>query len=288
MSRASRLQSQAANEGLQSLFNLAGRVAVITGGAGLLGMKHAEVVAAAGGNPVLVDLPQACPEDRAIELSKKCHCDSFGIAANIANPAEVDAVSDAILRKYSRIDILINNAANNPKMEASSDGEWSRLENFSLEVWDADLRVGLTGAFLCSRTFGLEMAKRGKGVILNIASDLAVIAPDQRLYRKDELPESEQPVKPITYSVVKSGILGLTRYLATYWANAGVRVNAISPGGVYNGQPQTFVTRLQQLIPMGRMANVDEYQGAILFLCSDASSYMTGANLIIDGGRTCW
>ena len=123
---------------------------------------------------------------------------------------------------------------------------------------------------------------------MNVASDLAVIAPDQRLYRREDVPEDQQPVKPVTYSVVKTGLIGLTRYLATYWADCGVHVNAISPGGVFNGQPEGFVTRLSQLIPMGRMAHVDEYQGVIIFLCSDASSYMTGANLIIDGGRTCW
>jgi NAD(P)-dependent dehydrogenase (short-subunit alcohol dehydrogenase family) len=132
------------------------------------------------------------------------------------------------------------------------------------------------------------MAETGGGVILNIASDLAIIGPDQRLYRQDGLPDHLQPVKPVTYSIVKSALVGMTRYLATYWADKGVRVNAISPGGVYNGQPEDFVARLSKLIPMQRMATVDEYQGAILYLCSDASSYMTGANLIVDGGRTVW
>jgi NAD(P)-dependent dehydrogenase (short-subunit alcohol dehydrogenase family) len=194
----------------------------------------------------------------------------------------------AILDRFGRVDILINNAANNPKIEASSGSAWSRFEQFPLDVWEADLSVGLTGAFLCSQVIGSEMARRKKGVILNIASDLAVIAPDQRLYRQDGLPDSQQPVKPVTYSVVKTALVGLTRYLATYWADAGVRVNAISPGGVYNGQSEEFVMRLSSLIPLSRMAHVDEYKGAILFLCSDASSYMTGANLVIDGGRSSW
>jgi NAD(P)-dependent dehydrogenase (short-subunit alcohol dehydrogenase family) len=148
--------------------------------------------------------------------------------------------------------------------------------------------VGLTGAFLCSQIIGSELARRRRGVIVNVASDLALIAPDQRIYRQGGLPVEQQPVKPVTYSVVKTGLLGLTRYLATYWAEAGVRVNAISPGGVQSGQPEDFVRRLSELIPLGRMANQNEYQAAILFLCSDASSYMTGANLVIDGGRTCW
>jgi NAD(P)-dependent dehydrogenase (short-subunit alcohol dehydrogenase family) len=125
-------------------------------------------------------------------------------------------------------------------------------------------------------------------VIVNVASDLALIGPDQRIYRQPGLAEDMQPVKPVTYSVVKSALVGLTRYLATYWAKDKVRVNAISPGGVFNGQPEEFVERLTNLIPLGRMAAIDEYQGAIVFLCSDASSYMTGTNLVVDGGRSCW
>jgi len=273
---------------VQALFDLTGRVAVITGGAGLLGTKHAEIIAAAGGSPVLLDLPQAKPEAAAAAIATKYGVDAIGLVTDITQLADVENVRDELLARFRRIDILINNAANNPKVESGGSKVWSRLENFPLEVWNDDLRVGLTGAFLCSRVFGSEMAKRGKGVILNIASDLAVIAPDQRLYRQQGLPEDEQPVKPVTYSVVKTGLIGLTRYLATYWATSGVRVNAISPGGVFNNQPQAFLAELHQRIPLARMAHADEYQGSILFLCSDASSYMTGANLVVDGGRTCW
>jgi NAD(P)-dependent dehydrogenase (short-subunit alcohol dehydrogenase family) len=273
---------------VQTLFDLTGRVAVITGGAGLLGTKHAEIIAAAGGSPVLLDLPQAKPEISAAAIAKKYGVETAGLAADITQLAAVENVRHELLVRFKRIDILINNAANNPKVESSGSKTWSRLENFPLEIWNDDIRVGLTGAFLCSRVFGSEMAKRGKGVILNIASDLAVIAPDQRLYRQPGLPEDEQPVKPVTYSVVKTGLIGLTRYLATYWATSGVRVNAISPGGVFNNQPEAFLAELHQRIPLARMAHADEYQGAILFLCSDASSYMTGANLVVDGGRTCW
>ena len=273
---------------LEQLFGLAGRVAVITGGAGLLGRRHAAIVAEAGGIPVLVDLPAANPQQAADEIASRHGGECLGMAADITNPGEVEHARDLLLARFGRVDILINNAANNPKVEDPGSLTWSRLENLPLAVWEADLRVGLTGAFLCSRVLGAEMARRGKGVIVNVASDLAVIAPDQRLYRQDDLPADRQPVKPVTYSVVKTGLLGLTRYLATYWAEAGVRVNAISPGGVYNHQPEIFLSRIRNLIPLGRMADADEYQGAILFLCSDASSYMTGANLIVDGGRSCW
>jgi NAD(P)-dependent dehydrogenase (short-subunit alcohol dehydrogenase family) len=271
------------------LFDLSGRVVVITGGAGLLGVRHAEAVAGAGAIPVLVDLRLEAAQRRAAEIASRFGVAAVGLSADITRADAVEALREEVLRRFGQVDVLINNAANNPKQEDAGKGtEWSRLESFPLRQWEADLAVGLTGAFLCSRVLGAEMARRGRGVILNIASDLGIIAPDQRLYRRPGLAEDQQPVKPVTYSVVKTGLIGLTRYLATYWADRGVRVNALSPGGVHNNQPEDFVQRLSQLIPMGRMANLDELQGAVLFLCSDASSYMTGANLVLDGGRTCW
>ena len=273
---------------LDHLFDLRDRVAVITGGGGLLGGQHAQIIAAAGGVPVVLDMNG----DRAASTVRKLS-DQFGVRASAAEAditrrPDLEAVLTKILSDYGRVDILINNAANNPAVEPSDPATVSRFENFSIEQWTNDLGVGLTGAFLCSQVFGVEMARQRRGVIVNVASDLALIGPDQRIYRHEGVADECQPVKPVSYPVVKSGLLGLTRYLATYWADKGVRVNAISPGGVYNGQPAEFVDKLSSLIPMGRMAAVDEYQGAILFLCSDASSYMTGANLVVDGGRTCW
>jgi NAD(P)-dependent dehydrogenase (short-subunit alcohol dehydrogenase family) len=273
----------------QTLFDLTGRVAIITGGAGLLGYHHGAILSAAGAHVVLLDLAGANPALRAEQLTLAHGPECLGLAADITSEASLEEARDAILTKFGRIDILINNAANNPKVESHPHAEpkqWSRLENFPLKIWNDDIAVGLTGAFLCSRIFGQEMVKRNTGVILNVASDLGVIAPDQRLYRKEGLPEDQQPVKPVTYSVVKTALIGLTRYLSTYWTAHNIRVNAISPGGVFADQPDEFTTKLHQLIPMGRMAHKDEYQGAVLFLCSDASSYMTGQNLIVDGGRS--
>ncbi len=273
---------------MAKMFDLTERVAVITGGAGLLGPEHAKIIAAYGGRPVLVDLPAKEPEAAAARLSDEIGSHISGYAADITNPEQIRELLQYVLEKRGRLDILINNAANNPKVESEGLTGWARFEDFPLSMWESDISVTLTGSFLCCQIMGSEMARRRNGVILNVASDLAVISPDQRLYRQEGLPEDQQPVKPVTYSVAKTGLIGLTRYLATYWADSGVRVNAISPGGIYNNQPEDFVQRLSRLIPMGRMANVDEWQGAILFLCSDASSYITGINLIIDGGRSCW
>jgi NAD(P)-dependent dehydrogenase (short-subunit alcohol dehydrogenase family) len=270
------------------LFDLTGRVAVITGGLGLLGRQHAEAIASAGGIPVLADI--RVDQDRFAELksSGRLGPSVHAVAADITSTDSVSALLAEVLDRFGRLDILVNNAANNPTMSGSSADDSKRFETFPVDRWGSDIAVGLTGAFICSQVLGSEMARRGSGVIVNVASDLALIGPDQRLYRQPGMPDDQQPTKPVTYSVVKSGLLGLTRYLATYWAQSGVRVNAISPGGVYDGQDDAFVARLSELIPLRRMANVDEYHGAMLFLCSDASTYMTGANLVVDGGRTCW
>lgn len=273
---------------VETLFRLDGRVAVITGGAGLLGYQHAATIADLGGLPVLIDINAADLANNAARLEAETGCKALTLIADITDVDALRSALEQLQAHYGRVDILINNAARNPKVENTDGQDFSRLEHFPWEQWRLDLDVGLGGAFNCAKVFGQQMAQQGGGVIINIASDLGVIAPDQRLYRKEGLEPDEQPVKPVTYSVVKHGLIGLTKYLATYWCEQGVRCNALSPGGVYAGQNDVFVTKLAQLIPLGRMAGSDEYRGAIAFLCSDASSYMNGSNLIIDGGRSTW
>ena len=275
-------------------FSLRDRITVITGGAGKLGIRHAEAIIEAGGTTILLDIDKEKLSWACNQLSKKFGgTPSEGIACDISVQKEVESARDQILEKSDRIDILINNAARNPHVEDDVNKKkkrnFSRLEEFPPDLWQQDLAVGLTGAFLCSKIFGPIMVKQNKGVILNIASDLSIIAPDQRLYHDPDLPENQQPVKPVTYSVVKAGIIGLTRYLSTYWIGKGIRVNALSFGGVYSSDMDPkFVTHLESLIPLGRMASIDEYKSAIVFMTSDGSSYLTGQNVVLDGGRSTW
>jgi len=274
---------------MSNFFDLTDKVIVITGGTGLLGRQHAQAIAAFGGIPVLLDLKQNEIDNFSQELNKRYKCKAIGFAIDITDEEKIEQVCNIIIAEFGKVDVLINNAANNPKVDASSTVKnASRLENFPLELWNQDIAVGLTGSFLCAKYFGKKMAQHGYGNIINVSSDLGIIAPNQNLYKQDNVADDMQNVKPVSYSVVKTGLIGLTRYLATYWADKGVRSNALCPGGVYNEQGEVFVQKISNLIPMRRMANIDEYQGVIVFLASDASSYMNGAIVTMDGGRSCW
>jgi NAD(P)-dependent dehydrogenase (short-subunit alcohol dehydrogenase family) len=291
MAASCALEQEHSMTGVPSRYDLTGRSALVTGAGGLLGRQHVAALVEAGARVVVSDigLKQA---EAAISTIRESSPSSELIAAalDVTSLDSVRAVADDLASRSIPIDILVNNAAIDPKV-TSAPGVMhsSRFEAFPVPQWQTEIAVGLTGAMLCAQVFGSAMASRGHGVILNIASDLGVIAPDQRLYRQPQVTrEEEQPVKPVTYSVIKHGLIGLTKYLATYWADKGVRVNAISPGGVFNNQDPAFVERLTRLIPMGRMADADEYRAAIQFLCSDASRYMTGQNMVLDGGRSVW
>jgi NAD(P)-dependent dehydrogenase (short-subunit alcohol dehydrogenase family) len=274
---------------LLEIFSLRGKVIVITGATGLLGRKHSEAVACYGGTPILLDLSQQTVDDFANELNEKYKTDSVGFAIDITDEKAIENNAKQLIEKFSKIDGLVNNAANNPKVEDSKEVNCSRLENFPLSIWNEDISVGLTGSFLCAKHYGFAISQNPNGgSIVNISSDLGLIAPDQRLYAKDGIDNDKQNVKPVTYSVVKTGLIGLTRYLATYWADKDVRCNAMCPGGVENGQPDDFLGEVNKRIPMGRMANSSEYQGTLIWMLSDASSYLNGAIIPIDGGRTTW
>lgn len=271
-------------------FKIEGKVVVITGGAGLIGRRHTEAVLEGGGIPVLLDIfeePLKKVKEQFLKDYPEAAIETF--VTDITKKEKLEEIRDLLLERYGHIDGLINNAANNPKMEGGSENMGAiQFHNFPLSIWNDDMAVGLTGAFLCAQVFGTVMEKQGKGVVINVASDYGIISPDQRIYRKEGIPEEEQIIKPVSYSVVKHGLIGMTKYLATYWAKKGVRVNTLCPASLENGQDPEFIEKLSNLIPMGRMSKPEEYPATVLYMLSEASSYMTGATVLLDGGRTIW
>jgi NAD(P)-dependent dehydrogenase (short-subunit alcohol dehydrogenase family) len=270
-------------------FNLENEVIIITGGAGLLGQRYTKVLLEANATVILLDINKDALNNIKDVYKQKYKKKLFTYKVDITKEKDILKDKKKIFKKLNKYpSILINNAAIDPKFEKNSKVNRSRLENFELNQWNFEISVGLTGAMLCTKIFGYEMSIVNKGIILNIASDLAIIAPDQRLYAKEGLSDKEQNVKPVTYSVIKHALIGLTKYTATYWAHKGIRCNAFAPGGVFNNHSKEFLRKIESLIPMQRMADIEEYGATILYLCSDASSYMNGATLNMDGGRSCW
>ena len=269
-------------------FLLKGQVIIITGAAGLLGKMHTKAVIEAGGIPILIDINSKRMENNILELTEEYgEFEYYKFIKDITNNSQMKQVLTDIIKKYSRIDGLINNACINPSMNNLEFGE-GRFETYTYQAWLEETEVGLYGAICCSQVFGGYFANHGGGVILNITSDLGIIAPNQDLYRIDGQPEDLQPKKPVTYSTIKWGLIGLTKYISTYWAKSNVRANAVAFGGVYNNQNNMFLKRVKEVIPIGRLANKDEYICTVIFMLSSASSYMTGSIVVIDGGRTAW
>jgi len=271
----------------QTPFTLEGRVAVVTGALGLLGRNHCDALAEAGASVVATDLDAVMCEAFAAGLAKAHGRAAAGRAADITSPDSVRALRDAVLKQFGRIDILVNNAAVNDKFESpAAAAEESKFEHYPLHLWQKSLDVNVTGTFLCSQILGTEMARRGSGSIINIASTYGMVAPDQSIYRK---PDGTQTFyKTAAYPTTKGAVIAFTRFLAAYWGKAGVRVNTLSPGGVENSQDPFFIAAYSARTPLGRMAQPTDYRGALVFLAGDASAYMTGANLVVDGGWTIW
>ena len=269
--------------------DLENRNVLITGGAGLLGREHAVAVGRAGGRPVLVDIDDGRLDDAIADVNGRAgDARAIGHVVDITDRDGLAALNDALSREIDGIDVVVNNAAINPTMSGPQAMAASRFEAYPLEMWNAELAVGLTGAMQVAQIFGQAMADRGRGVIVNIASDLGVIAPDHRIYAPSRNMDDVESFKPASYVVCKTAIIGLTRYLATYWAHRGVRCNALAPGGVFADQSESLVEGVVDRVPLGRMARPDDYHGAIVFLCGDASAYMNGQVMVVDGGRSVW
>jgi NAD(P)-dependent dehydrogenase (short-subunit alcohol dehydrogenase family) len=267
---------------------LSGTACVITGGGGLLAREHAVALLSLGADIALWDIDELSLENQVIGLQSEFpYSNIYSQKVDITSEDEVIHGLSVLINKGFQLSTLINNAAINHTPDKLKNSE-SRPENFSVDAWRREIEVGLTGAFICSKILGRSFIEKKRGIIINISSDLSVIAPDHRLYEKPYLNEIEQPMKPISYSVSKTALIGLTRYLSTSWASFGIRVNAISPGGVFNGQDPEFINTIEERIPLGRMAFKEEYRAAVQFLATEDSSYMTGQNLVIDGGRSVW
>ena len=261
-------------------FSLDGQVVVITGGLGQLGRQYGAGIASHGGTAVLLDLPDATSGFESPDPAV------VAVGADVTDRESLELALARISAEWGTPAGLVNNAALDSPPDAPS-SENGPFETYPRSSWDRILDVNVTGTFLACQVFGGAMAEAGRGSIVNIASIYGVVSPDQRLY--EHRSTSGGPFfKPAAYSVSKSALLNLTRYLATYWASAGVRVNTLTLGGVFRSQDAEFLAGYERRVPLGRMAREDEYNGAVVFLLADASSYMTGANLVVDGGWTAW
>lgn len=276
------------NKNVADKFRLDGKVAVITGGSGLLGNKHADAISEMGGIPVIIDIDQHKIDETVQRIKDTYSVEVMGCMCDITDKDSVRSMVARITEHFGKIDILINNASFSVKGRIP-EGMFAPIEEYPLDLWEMALKVNLTGTFLITQAVGKIMVKQKRGAIVIVASDVGIISPDHRIYKglgtgPDKIPFNT----PIWYSTSKAALINFTRHLATHWAKHNIRVNSVSPAGVYDKHDPEFVARLSNLIPLGRMAHKDEYKGAIVFLVSDASSFMTGSNLIIDGGRTCW
>ncbi len=275
-----------------AMFSLAGRTAVVTGAGGLLGRQHCRALAEAGALVVATDIDAAACERTVSSLRADLGGTPagpiHGVAADITDRGSLEKLRAEVLRLGDRLDVLVNNAATNDRFDEGGDPAAStKFESYPVEAFRRALDVNVTGMFLACQVLGGEMARRRRGSIINIASTYGLVGPDQRIYRR---PDGSQGFwKSPVYPTSKGAVLAFTRYLATAWADAGIRVNSLSPGGVAQaGQEPYFVEQYAQRTPLGRMAEAHELRGAILYLASDASSYMTGSNLVVDGGWTAW
>lgn len=269
---------------LDGLFNLKDKVAVITGGVGLLGKKYARAFAECGAHPAIGDIDGAAAERLASDIEIATGISVLGGALDVTKRGSIEAFRDAVLGKFGRVDILINNAGISGKVDDQNVAP--SFEDYPLSEWEKAYAVNVTGMVLCAQVFGKVMKKQGGGVMVNVSSIYGILSPDQRIYQKEG--SDKIFIKPVSYCVQKSAVLNLTRYLATYWAQDNIRVNTLTPGGVFDNQDIEFVRKYSERTPMGRMANTEDMIGPMLFLASDASKYMTGANLIVDGGWSAW